>query len=46
LVTVPMSEDARAALKPGVNAHAIHCKQTMGGQYIDAGIVDNREAKN
>ena len=37
--TVPMSEAARAALKPGVNTWAIHVHQTVGGQGIDVGIA-------
>lgn len=36
----PISAAAKATLKPGKNTIAIHCVQTRGGQFLDAGIVD------
>ena len=34
-----IAPEARASLAKGRNTLAIHCRQTRGGQYVDAGIV-------
>ena len=37
---LPLDANGAAALRQGTNTLAVHVKQTRGGQFIDAGIID------
>ena len=43
---IPLEAAAKKALRKGKNVLAIHCANTAGGAWLDAGLVTEKEEKN
>jgi hypothetical protein len=37
---VPIFEEARKTLRPGLNVLVVTCRDTGGGRYLDVGLVE------
>src|SRR6185312_12672324 len=42
---IPLADNIKAKLKKGQNILAIHCANTAGGAWLDAGLVDEVKEK-
>ena len=45
-VLIDLNDAIKSNLKKGKNVLAVHCKNTAGGAYLDAGIVEKTEPVN
>ena len=45
-IAVPLDDDARKLLVNGANTIAVHCHNTVGGQYVDVGLTNQQKGLN
>ena len=43
-VVIPLASSVSKSIQPGPHTIGVHCHQTGGGQYIDVGFVDVKDA--